>query len=885
MAGNRMSNQPEDIPRVAVTSTENDMTADADVSSSVANAIRNAIDAISKVEQLVAENTEGTESDWTPKLLAAKKILDGLDTGKSIQGRRNVSEFREAREPTKDAAAAFMERYSDDLEDWKSLVKHVEEACKLELQNQGVHARVSARVKDKNSLKEKLRKKQEKGLCQSLEAIDQEPWDIAGVRICLYFLSDASKVRDIISNHGDFKMVPQGTYTYLPTQEPPSEGTKYPFKELPERSHKPASQQSQPYEERIGYYDADHYWIELQGEELNEQHPEWKSKKVEIQVRSIFMNAWAEVRHDLDYKNILQGYPGDDELRTLDSIKGSISTCEVLLDNLRKLQDNRMEADQALFFPRSEGPDPDRFPRMMLQTLRSRHRQLLEVFPLHEERNSTAGMDVLRNLMEAFGIQTPAQMKPAIDDLTERKSIDEFLVKAQSLLSDHINAPLRAREAVLPKGLSLFEFLLIYLLLKPPEQKFWDTEEAYQVGMGWLGSLEKRLIRAYFLGRRYHEVPEHGGSLPIDKTPTDDIPDDQIQTLSTVWHLCAFHEADSDSSKYSRWRMSRLTRLSMHKLPPHQFGQGKWQKPEEHELNPLSSLLRFILTPLGACVPRILLTDDDPKRSLFDAMRKRVNKKFTDEYDQTLLTASLWSKPHWKSGFHSAYELLDSNATDINAAGLAGLARLLADPTCNSDSLSAYISWPEVDVNTINTVGHSVLGIPFIVRMFREEPDWACFVLSKLGPTKVNLYPEYLPSLLHYAILFGDDKVVKQLLDLGADVELESQIPELLRIQPCSNLKKATGGVIGLTPFEVSLFSYKACLLHVMEEFVQRSLTPRPLSKHITKASLNYTGWMFDYAEDGRLIELLDMVSYYDDDGNLGSYSQMFREWRESIKE
>jgi ppGpp synthetase/RelA/SpoT-type nucleotidyltranferase len=223
---------------------------------------------------------------------------------------------------------------------------------------------------------------QEAGKCQSLEVMNQELLDIAGVRICLYFPSDTSKVKKVITSNKIFKIIPQQSYKYLPFgREPPLHETGYLYKPFREHSHTPANIESRPYNERMGFYDADHYWIEIQDEEILKQNPGWKDKKVEVQVRSVVMDAWAEVRHDLVYKNILSGYPGEDELRTLDSIKGSIATCEILLDTLRKQHDERVKADHAEFpFLKKDNTPAEPFMEAVLWTLQFKHVRILKLF-------------------------------------------------------------------------------------------------------------------------------------------------------------------------------------------------------------------------------------------------------------------------------------------------------------------------------------------------------------------------------------------------------------------------------------------------------------------------------------------------------------------------
>ena len=182
-----------------------------------------------------------------------------------------------------------------------------------------VDATYNYRVKTEKSLQDKIKKMQRSGKCQTLESIQNIRWDIAGTRVCLYFPSQVTQVRSFIEQHKLFEVIPHNS--------------NQPAKPFRERAHKMSDQDTGPYEERMGYYEADHYWIRLRkGEsEVKEKLPEYDGEEIEIQVRLVLMDAWAEIRHDLEYKHIL-GYPGEDELRVLDAISQGIGSCSKNLE-------------------------------------------------------------------------------------------------------------------------------------------------------------------------------------------------------------------------------------------------------------------------------------------------------------------------------------------------------------------------------------------------------------------------------------------------------------------------------------------------------------------------------------------------------------------------
>ena len=546
------------------TSTQSSYSAEPERPSDTTNAIRNAITALSKVEHLLTHAAIPSSVEGSEHLRRAKHVLAGLDREKTgaigrradASGTRSTTEEDHTRPEQREAATEeFMKRYCEDLDDWRSLVEFVKDACEQGLQSRGVQARISARVKEVNSLRAKLKKRQDAGSCQGLEAMEQEPWDIAGVRICLYIPSDTSKVRDLISSHKNFRIIPQRPYRYLPFREPPLVGSDYLFKPFREHSHRPANAETRPYEERMGYYDADHYWIEPQGEDVLDQNPAWRDKKVEIQVRSVVMDAWAEVRHDLDYKNVLQGFPGEDELRTLDAIKGNVATCEILLDNLRKLQDDRITADQVEFSFPEHFYKLGSFPHAILQTLRIKHRQLLDLFPFEEVTAcSRYNIRALGRLMEAFGITTPTELRDAIIDLKSQEVIEEYLIKAQSCFSDREDQPYYRNSPNYPrtKGLGLFEFLFAYLLLKPVDHAKWNMKASYQLGLNMLRALEQRMFWDLFPGRGPSNVEKWDkGRVTIKDIPIN-ATYPQVEAFSTIWYVRACIEPGGARDDFER---------------------------------------------------------------------------------------------------------------------------------------------------------------------------------------------------------------------------------------------------------------------------------------------------------------------------------------------
>ena len=94
------------------------------------------------------------------------------------------------------------------------------------------------------------------------------------------------------------------------------------------------------YTNRFEGYSARHYRIEYEyGGRLY---------KVEIQVASLLMHAWAEVEHDLAYKQ-KKGKVSFDEYEALDEINGLVIAGEISLQRLQRISELRMSAENEVF--------------------------------------------------------------------------------------------------------------------------------------------------------------------------------------------------------------------------------------------------------------------------------------------------------------------------------------------------------------------------------------------------------------------------------------------------------------------------------------------------------------------------------------------------------
>ncbi len=122
---------------------------------------------------------------------------------------------------------------------------------------------IKSRIKSPDSIAKKLEKK---GLSVNFKTMTENLQDIAGVRVICPYISDIYNVKDILLKQPDIKLVEQKDYIENP---------------------KPSG------------YRSLHLVVEIPVYLSQTEH----KVKVEIQLRTIAMDFWASLEHELKYKN------------------------------------------------------------------------------------------------------------------------------------------------------------------------------------------------------------------------------------------------------------------------------------------------------------------------------------------------------------------------------------------------------------------------------------------------------------------------------------------------------------------------------------------------------------------------------------------------------
>ena len=207
----------------------------------------------------------------------------------------------------------FIKEFYGEVDVYEKVKRNIHKQLETKLNDSGVMALVTSRVKDAGRLKEKLVVRDLDKKYQTKEDIYSDIVDLIGLRVALYFPNDINRVESLIKS--EFSVTKTKTF---PENRTPNS----------------------TYKNRFEGYSARHYRICYV--------QEGKQYRIEIQVASLLMHAWAEVEHDLSYKQ-KKGIVSFDEYEALDEINGLVIAGEISLQRLQRLSELRMKSEKEVF--------------------------------------------------------------------------------------------------------------------------------------------------------------------------------------------------------------------------------------------------------------------------------------------------------------------------------------------------------------------------------------------------------------------------------------------------------------------------------------------------------------------------------------------------------
>lgn len=154
---------------------------------------------------------------------------------------------------------------------------------------------IKSRLKSLNSILGKLKRKQ---LPFSVDAIEENLNDIAGVRVICSFVQDIYVLANSLLQQDDIKLVKAKNYIQHP---------------------------------KSGGYRSLHLIVEVPIFLLNQKRP----MKVEIQLRTIAMDFWASLEHTLQYKKNLSQFETDLIAKELKDCADKSAALDIQMENLK----------------------------------------------------------------------------------------------------------------------------------------------------------------------------------------------------------------------------------------------------------------------------------------------------------------------------------------------------------------------------------------------------------------------------------------------------------------------------------------------------------------------------------------------------------------------
>lgn len=243
----------------------------------------------------------------------------------------------------KEIVESFVANFANRAQEYDAVRYQVRRTIQDLLEDQGIMAIVTARVKQKDRLAEKLHQRDKKKHYQTFQDIFDDIPDLIGARIALYFPSDAQKIEKLLEKDFEIqrtKHFPEGI------EKDPQCGDCDKCGNCQQPGY--TANQRKIYEgydnRRFDGYCATHHRVKLKdriAQMIN-------NPTIEIQVASVLMHAWSEVEHDLAYKQ-KRGKVSREEYEALDEINGLVIAGEIALNRLDQLSQKRLKEANDVF--------------------------------------------------------------------------------------------------------------------------------------------------------------------------------------------------------------------------------------------------------------------------------------------------------------------------------------------------------------------------------------------------------------------------------------------------------------------------------------------------------------------------------------------------------
>lgn len=375
----------------------------------------------------------------------------------------------------------FVIEFNKEIDVYENVKREIHKLLEKKLHDTGVMALVTSRVKDPGRLKEKLMNRNNEKPYVSKEDIYSDIVDLIGLRIALYFPNDIDRVESLIK----------------------SEFVVAKTKVFPEKQRN-----NDTYTNRFEGYSARHYRISYSFEE--------RQYKIEIQVASLLMHAWAEVEHDLAYKQ-KKGIVSFDEYEALDEINGLVIAGEISLQRLQRISELRMSAENEVFTNHYQLADYiyKKFEKENLNKIKLGDIEALYQFLSFEKRLTKKKVDNdLQKVAFTIDIPIAEQIMDIYANKNSKSSIELIKIKAYKdpLREEPLNEMLIGR--------FLTEWIKLEKLLMDLSRRFrYDDQNRHNDIVASLKKdfcLSSNMVEKYMHLRKARNMIVHGVEIPED---------------------------------------------------------------------------------------------------------------------------------------------------------------------------------------------------------------------------------------------------------------------------------------------------------------------------------------------------------------------------------
>lgn len=264
----------------------------------------------------------------------------------------------------------FIRSYEREVDFYASAVRLARDFIEGALIEAGVRAIVTGRAKRPDSLRKKMVGRAR--MYATDHDIRDDIVDLAGVRVALYFPAQRHEVGAIVR-----RIFQEQTTIEFPKPDAHRVGRAFP-----------------------GYV-ATHHRVHMRDDSLSLEQKRYGTARIEIQVASVLMHAWAEVEHDLAYKPS-SGDLSIDERGILDQLNGLVVSGEQSLEVLQRAFERRVTERNRTFFDQYD-----------LAAVLSRHLS----GKLGGGEMAMGRSDLLLSFLRALKMDTPSAVAPLVQQV------------------------------------------------------------------------------------------------------------------------------------------------------------------------------------------------------------------------------------------------------------------------------------------------------------------------------------------------------------------------------------------------------------------------------------------------------------------------------------